>query len=194
LLAATGVVGFAPVCLACSCVERSKQERFTEADVVFTGVVDRLDRGEITQATFDVTSVEKGGAAPEQVIRTVNDEAGCGVTFVEGDRYQVFATQEDDGNLHTTICAGTVSLDAKQKPYISTEGAVPSTPKPEETLSPREALEQGPMGTMLREQRQAQEATKARRNYTFAGVALVVIALAIGLLLRRRRQKMRSAV
>jgi hypothetical protein len=118
-------------CLACSCVAASDEDKFEQADVVFTGTVTEGEsadfRSDIVGAepmlfTFDVDAVQKGGAAPEQGVLTNKDEASCGVPFEDGKLYQVFAHRNDDGQLETTGCQGTRELRAGSgedaQPYI----------------------------------------------------------------------------
>ena len=92
---------------ACSCVAASTQQHVERAGVVFVGralVVDDTPDG-IT-ATFDVQEVYKGSLPESVPVNTASDEASCGIVFVPGERYSVFARVEDR-ELTTGLCDGT---------------------------------------------------------------------------------------
>jgi hypothetical protein len=184
------VVGIAPECLACTCEERTDAERFAEADVVFTGIVTDIERTGIeVAAMFDVKTVEKGGASPEQEIFTPGDSAACGASFKDGERYQVFANRDADGHLTTTLCSTPGTLAAGKRPYVSTEGTPPPSPTQTPPLTRDELIERGSTSEAIREQLQQQRDEEARRrNYMLAVVGGVVIVLATAVLLRRRRR------
>ena len=158
LLAAAGaIVGIAPPCFACSCVAASDADHFAQADVVFTGrATERHDpntgppmqnSADPIHWTFDVESTQKGRANAGQIVSSSRDEASCGVTFVLGRRYQVFARQAESGELETSLCDGTRELSAGQAGYVPPAAtfvpqpptpatATPAAPTPTVTLEP----------------------------------------------------------
>ncbi len=136
------LVGFAPPCLACSCIVSSDAEHFARANVVFTGkAIERHDpntgypmqnSADPIHWTFDLESTQKGKVDERPVVTTSRDEASCGFTFVVGKRYQVFARQSG-GELETNLCDGTRELGANQQPYApppATQAPPPPTPPP----------------------------------------------------------------
>lgn len=133
------LVGMAPPCLACSCIASTDEEHYQRADVVFTGkVTERHDpasgspqRGSADPIhwTIDVDGTQKGKVADPVVVETSRDEASCGVTFVVGRRYQVFATNTGEYP-HTDLCSGTRELNAGQGPYAPKASNPPATPAP----------------------------------------------------------------
>lgn len=132
------LIGAAPPCFACSCIESSDQEQYSRADVVFTGkATERHDpsaggpqgSADPIHWTFDVDGTQKGHTNDPVVLETSRDEASCGVTFVVGRRYQVYATNTGE-YLHTDLCSGTRELNASQRPYVPPSATPASTPAP----------------------------------------------------------------
>jgi hypothetical protein len=76
--------------------------------------------------TFDVQSVQKGGAGGSETITSVRDSATCGFEFTVGKRYQVFADRSSSG-LTTDICAGTVGLAAGEPGFHVQAGRLSKT-------------------------------------------------------------------
>ncbi|MGB8698381.1 MAG: hypothetical protein WCD18_03105, partial [Thermosynechococcaceae cyanobacterium] len=108
-----------PKALACSCADRSPEEKLRYADVVFTGraiAEQDLKAGASQRSgadpirwTFAVESVTKGTVSGQIQVQSASMEASCGVRFKLGDRYQVYAKQT--GNvLSTHLCSGTQPL------------------------------------------------------------------------------------
>ena len=92
---------------ACTCIARSTTEHFDAATVVFTGSVSAVETGvDEVEVTLAALGLYKGEVAPVQPVRTPADSAGCGVAFVPGARYTVFATRGTEG-LRTDLCSGT---------------------------------------------------------------------------------------
>jgi len=60
--------------------------------------------------TFAVTEGWKGASQPTIVVRTPASSASCGVDFVEGQHYLVYA-QENEGQLQVNQCSRTKELD-----------------------------------------------------------------------------------
>jgi hypothetical protein len=162
VLVFTGVllVGAAPPCFACSCVESTDQEHYERADVVFTGkATDRHDpssgspqgSADPIHWTFDVDAVQKGRTDDPVVVETSRDEASCGVAFDVGRRYQVYATNTGE-YLHTDLCSGTRELNASQGPYVPPSATpaptpAPATPGPTATAAPTPTVSPSPTPT-----------------------------------------------
>lgn len=117
------VVGQAPeVAVACSCRPQGATEQVVGADVVFVGEVvaeepvpgaDRFDPFGV-RTTFAVERVYAGAATESTVVLSGEASTGaCEYAFEEG-RYLVFATEDDDGALGTSLCSGTTRLDADE--------------------------------------------------------------------------------
>src|SRR6266550_733267 len=103
----------APTAWACSCVaDTTPAKQFKAADVVFVGTVSTVSVPDPTKgsvsAHMKVSDVYKGTVATDTGLETSADVAGCGVAFVPGSRYAVFAT-EDAGVLRVNLCDGTTS-------------------------------------------------------------------------------------
>lgn len=160
LVSGAALIGFAPPCLACSCIASTDAEHYARADVVFTGrALERHDpnagspmrnSADPIHWTFDLESTQKGRVEERPVVTTSRDEASCGFTFVVGKRYQVFGRQSG-GELETNLCDGTRELDANQQPYAPpaatptpqpptpappTPTPAPATPAPTSTVAP----------------------------------------------------------
>ena len=132
-----------PTCLACSCPKASDQQHFVNADVVFTGIVTNLtdaptggDKSlgsDPVSWTFNVQSVQKGGAAPGQEVIAPGQATTCAPGFEVGKRYEVFATRNSQTKLQTTVCDGTRALDASGKPYVPAGGVANTLPSPSQS-------------------------------------------------------------
>src|SRR5258708_3515786 len=112
-LVLAGVVVRAPTAWACSCVaDTTPAKQFKTADVVFVGTVSTVSVPDPTMGTVSarmtVTDVYKGDVPPDTRVATSADVAGCGVAFVPGSRYAVFAT-EDAGVFRANLCDGTTT-------------------------------------------------------------------------------------
>lgn len=93
---------------ACTCPARSTAQHFDAAHVVFTGLVTALEtRGDRPAvASIAPSALYKGEVDPVTSVRTPSDGASCGIAFVPGARYTIFARQEPAG-LHSDLCSGT---------------------------------------------------------------------------------------
>ena len=102
------LVARAPTAWACTCSAQTPAEHFKAASVVFVGAVAALDAApsRATRATFSVDAVHKGDTTENVLIETPRDGASCGVTFVTGQRWVVFASVAR-GVASTNICNGT---------------------------------------------------------------------------------------
>jgi hypothetical protein len=149
-LMATGVLFLsARPCWACSCVAQPPKAQADNADVIFTGrVIEAEDpfrfSGPRVQAVLAVEVLYKGEAGSEILVETYpGGSASCGLEFVEGERFTVFAFLNERGRLETNICSasttgsidparfglpnGTVASGADEDP----PGAVGATPETE---------------------------------------------------------------
>lgn len=186
----------APVCWACSCAQASDQEHFDRATVVFTGTVTGVrDARDARRWTFDVESVQKGGAAPELDVLTGTTGNTCAPDLKEGGRYQVFARRNDDGRLETTICDGTRSLDEDGegggeafRGTVTPEPAATATPAVEER-SRDELIERGSTSQAAAEASRDASRRSGFRRYAFVAGVMAVTAAAIWLVARRLRRR-----
>ncbi|MHA6261506.1 LPXTG cell wall anchor domain-containing protein [Sporosarcina sp. CAU 1771] len=165
-------VYFKPIpAAACSCMmPPSPDVALTEAAAVFSGeVVDvkksKNDYGKTVQ--FQVNEIWKGIDSATVSVFTGNDSAGCGIDFIVGKEYLVYAnTMDSNGKdiLSTTLCDRTAELvNAADDLAIIGEGqiAVPS-----------------------------EQATDSQTNpyYLYAGILAVVAGL-VGFFLWKRFKK-----
>lgn len=96
---------FASPALACSCAESTREETVANADAVFTGIIEKVEReGFWNAATVKVTDVEKGTVDEEAVVTTATSSAACGVEFAVGKTMEFAAIQRKD-RLHTSLCS-----------------------------------------------------------------------------------------
>lgn len=94
------------------------------ADVVFTGrVIDQKMQTvatnpfgglKLVQWTFEVEADHKGAASKQLTIESASNSAACGINFLMGERYQVFANQSKTA-LRASLCSGTRALTDKQQ-------------------------------------------------------------------------------
>jgi hypothetical protein len=108
-----GLVVRAPMGWACSCVaDATPQKQFTAADIVFIGSVSKVATPEETMGDvvveMSVTQVFKGDVPANANVNTSVDVAGCGIAFVVGSKYTVFAT-DDNGVWRANLCGGTTN-------------------------------------------------------------------------------------
>jgi len=104
---------------ACSCAQRLGGACLGawDADAVFLGTVTEIadvEPGEEEASTWASRRVRLGQletflgeSADAVMVRTGQNQAACGFPFVTGRRYLVYAYQDDDGVLHTSICSRT---------------------------------------------------------------------------------------
>lgn len=104
-------IGFAN---ACSCIQQTDEEHFNMSDAVFYGkVIDVKDLwGEYKAVTFEKINERKGNLSNVIELKTADNSAMCGVEFIKGKEYLVYA-RFVDGKLFTGLCDGTRSLDIK---------------------------------------------------------------------------------
>jgi hypothetical protein len=125
---------------ACSCVGFTDEEAFAAADVVFTGTVASVsdpDRGLSTAPrvfTFAVDEVFKGDVAPQQVVRSEQSGASCGLEITGRGPFVVYATSTHvemelgQNELYAGLCGGTRPLDDAPLAASLTEDAHPPDP------------------------------------------------------------------
>ena len=106
-----------PVCVyACSCIAPGPPDQaLAESAAVFSGQVATLGRdqaagaGDTVQVTFAVARVWKGPEDATITVSTAGSSASCGVEFVEGQEYLVYA-QTVEGRLEASLCSRTNQL------------------------------------------------------------------------------------
>ncbi|MBI4729399.1 MAG: hypothetical protein HY775_07845 [Acidobacteria bacterium] len=98
--------------LACTCAAETGARQMSRASAVFTGRVARVvaeDPGTGTVvAEIQVEAVYKGDPGLLAFVRTAGSEEACGVGFVEGHRYLVYASG-GPRVLAATVCGGTTA-------------------------------------------------------------------------------------
>jgi hypothetical protein len=112
---------------ACSCAVGSDQQMFDSSDAVFTATLTRVedpDSGSSTAPrvyTFEVDDVLKGDVAPQQVVRSEQSGASCGLEIAGAGPFIVFAVaavhESSDielgtGELCAGLCGGTRAISA----------------------------------------------------------------------------------
>lgn len=106
-IAALVLVVPAPPATACSCAFEPPASHLRNASIAFVGAAEVTrdeEAGRVT--TFRVERVYKGSPAASVDVTTARDEASCGVPFVEGRTYAVFASSQAE-SLTTGLCSGT---------------------------------------------------------------------------------------
>jgi len=167
VLVLAGLVVRAPMAWACSCVaDTTPQKQFTAADVVFVGSVSNVTTLEATAgdvvAQITVTQVYKGSVPAAAGVHTPGNVAGCGVAFVVGSRYAVFATSAG-GVYRANLCGGTTS-DTGVLARAGFHPGSPLAPAVDRAALPRAIDRTGPL----------------------AGAALMIVVVAAGLIAYRR--------
>jgi hypothetical protein len=92
--------------LGCSCPERTAEDDFKNADAVFDGQVLRIKPVNYDNIVhFKVLNVYKGEKKEFLDVATAKDTgAMCGFGFEINKNYKVYASKEEGGLLHTSIC------------------------------------------------------------------------------------------
>jgi hypothetical protein len=181
-LMATGVLFLsARPCWACSCVAQPPKAQADNADVIFTGrVIEAEDpfrfSGPRVQAVLAVEVLYKGEAGSEILVETYpGGSASCGLEFVEGERFTVFAFLNERGRLETNICSASTTGSIDPARFgLPSGGAAPGGVRG----SPG-----GPSGTAVP---QPDPAAFWLPVGALAG-AVAVIGLGVGLAIRSRR-------
>jgi len=111
---------------ACDCGKRDPQpcQLLSATDVVFVGTVLRIDTDMFkeeestgspeTVSRFHIDEKISGTTGPEIDLYPGLSNDGCGYPFIEGGQYVVFAFQGGKGQLYTTVCSGTRSIESAQ--------------------------------------------------------------------------------
>ncbi len=122
---------------ACSCAMMpSPEQGFSNAQAVFSGEVINIKEGngligEYGKTVhFAVQETWKGSSKMEVAILTGNGDGDCGVAFVVGQEYLVYANLSDmykEQSLSTTICSPTKELGiATEDLAVLGQGQVPT--------------------------------------------------------------------
>ncbi len=114
----------AGVATACLCVAQTDADYRSKAEVVFagtvTGVADPnpapVSTVDPITWTFAVEQTAKGTTEPNQQVVSGRFEGSCGLAFVLGHRYVVYAVRVD-GTLRTSLCSGTRELTPTESPF-----------------------------------------------------------------------------
>ena len=116
VFAAGAVPLTAQPCLACTCVppeegqtrQEHREEQAKNADVVFTGKVRDIERGEqLTKVRFWVGRKYKGTHREKLTITTASQGSVCGYHFKDAKRYTVFGYGDGPRSYSTNLCSGT---------------------------------------------------------------------------------------
>ena len=124
---------------ACRCIAPPPPplDALAEADHVFHGTVVAIaveDEGFEHFVEFEVHEVWKGSARPGLIVRTASSSAACGVNFVVGEDYVVYAFDSKQGNdLNTNSCTRTRPFTAEEGEALG-EGVVVGGPACEATF------------------------------------------------------------
>ena len=118
---AIGLIGFAGTAFACLCEDLTIEQRINRANVVFSGTINDNPWNfseESIAAGFDAKTVWKGADFFPLIedgyvtVVTAKASTACGVNFIAGKEYLVYA--KIDGNyLYTTTCDGSWFLDGR---------------------------------------------------------------------------------
>jgi hypothetical protein len=122
-----------PAC-ACSCADGTAQELFDDSEMVFRGVVSKIDAplfvgnsGAPVRVTLTVSEVFKGTVSSRMTVTTPLDGASCGYEFVEGRQYVVLASMYE-GTVTTSLCSGNRDVEKEGNPYSGGMAPLPGGP------------------------------------------------------------------
>lgn len=103
-----------PAAFACSCVSSPVRTHFANATVVFVGTAVSVHsaEGSFVAAEFSVADLYKGPSNGHITVTTPSSEASCGIAFLPGQRYTVFAKGAQGKTPDASLCGGT-SQDTK---------------------------------------------------------------------------------
>lgn len=108
----------APATHACSCIApEPPQESLAKSAAVFSGKVTLVKSDSDLQQVIaiDVTNVWKGVSSNKVALTTAKDSAACGVNFEEGKEYIIYAYNNEDGDLATSLCSRTHEVTANDE-------------------------------------------------------------------------------
>ncbi|MFY0761839.1 hypothetical protein AB1K32_23870 [Metabacillus dongyingensis] len=92
---------------ACSCAQQpSVQSELENKTAIFSGKVLKITGSSQKKVLIDVDLIWKGPSQSQLIVETERDSAGCGVDFIEGENYLVYA-YGDKFNLETGLCERT---------------------------------------------------------------------------------------
>ncbi len=132
---------------ACSClVSPPAAEARDQSVAVFSGQVRSIIRqteSSQVEVVFDLAESWKGPLAPSLTLRTAGSSASCGYEFVEGERYLVYAN-EQDGNLAVSLCSRTATLDDASADVAALGSGRPAPQVMQDVLPP-----QAPAGLLI---------------------------------------------
>ena len=114
---------------ACTCAQPAvPREGLERADRVFLGKVERFEvKGGKRLATFRVATVWKGPLEARVAVATGGGDADCGVHFVAGLDYLVYASRGTAAAIETSICTRTAPRKGAREDL---EALGPGTPVP----------------------------------------------------------------
>ncbi|MBY0121832.1 hypothetical protein [Bacillus sp. S/N-304-OC-R1] len=168
---------------ACSCAELpSIEEEFDRSQAVFSGKVIRISETESMKGyrtktvLFEVINTWKGVTQSQIIIRTGQGGGDCGIDFIEGIEYLVYANESDmygPKELVTIICDRTNKLSASQED-IQVLGA--GTPPTE-------------MVDLTKKIEEKQERIEEKQKFIWGAVILTIGIGAVLILLLRGRKK-----
>ena len=97
---------------ACSCMAPPPPlEARDGAQSVFSGTVSDIGAdANGFLVTFDVEQFWKGPEGPQLTLSTPSSSASCGVEFVQGEKYLVYGSFAEDGQLNTNLCTRTAPI------------------------------------------------------------------------------------
>lgn len=107
----------APSLWACSCLARSEELNFQEADFVFRGEVQETEiEGDQLWVFLKVIQSWKGNLSPSMKLQTQAEDATCGYPFKKNKQYLIYAKVKETG-LWTSLCDGNIPWE-ESPPYL----------------------------------------------------------------------------
>ena len=112
-------LGASDAARSCTCIPpQPPPQAFAEVDAVFTGKVTAFEELESSQfpdfrlrlAHVEVIKIWKGNHSSADSVFTALHSAACGYDFLVGEEYLIYAYEDQDGTLHTTICTRTAPV------------------------------------------------------------------------------------
>lgn len=107
--------------IACSCgeLEKISSADYKKAGEIFVGrvikVIENRDQWE-KSVTFEIINQLKPTETKGEVtILTAMDESSCGLSTKIGDKWYIFSSYNDNGQLRAGLCGRSVNLDKKFK-------------------------------------------------------------------------------
>lgn len=124
------VLGAGPA-FACSCIGGTEQQHYQRADVVFKGIVGKVERATDRSANrvyvFTPSKTYKGETSKPQKVSTSRQSSACGVELNGSGPFLVFAYRAQDAGpkvpLATSVCSGTRKIEPGEKPDFKVDKA-----------------------------------------------------------------------